>query len=123
MNKDRYIEYFGGRITGQKQKAIGPAVAEALTSFCEQEPEFEQAIEQSGKTFQECLDEVVKGCGSCLSDIEAYRKAVKFYFTTATVSFHMTIDLSGGNGADKPITMTENKSDVLSVSLDDLLDF
>lgn len=123
MNKDRFIEYFGGRITGQKQQAISSAVAEALTSFCEQEPEFEQAIEQSGKTFQECLDEVVKDCGSCLSDIEAYRKAVKFYFTTATVSFHMTIDLSGGNGADKPISMTENKRDVLSVSLDDLLDF
>lgn len=108
-------------ITGQKQQAIASAVAEALTSFCEQEPELEQAIEQSGKTFQECLDSVVKGCGNVLPDIEAYRKAVKFYFSTATVSFHMSIDLSGDNGADKPITMT--KSDVLDVSLDDLLDF
>lgn len=123
MIKDRFIEYFGGRITGQKQKAIGPAVAEALTSFCEQEPEFEQAIEQSGKTFQECLDEVVKGCGSCLSDIEAYRRAVKFYFSTATVSFRMTIDLCGDNGAAEPRTTAEIEKDTLSVSLDDLLDF
>ena len=115
--------YFTEEIKGQKQKAISSAVAEALTSFCEQEPEFEQAIEQSGKTFQECLNEVVNGCGSCLSDIEAYRRAVKFYFSTATVSFRMEIDLCGNNGAEKPITMTENKSDVLSVSLDDLLDF
>lgn len=115
--------YFTEEIKGQKQKAISSAVAEALTSFCEQEPEFEQAILQSGKTFQACLDEVVKDCGSCLSDIEAYRRAVKFYFSTATVSFRMEIDLCGNNGAEKPITMTENKSDVLSVSLDDLLDF
>lgn len=110
-------------ITGQKQQAIASAVAEALTSFCEQEPELEQAIEQSGKTFQECLDSVVDKCGSCLSDIEAYRRAVKFYFSTATVSFHMTIDLSGNNGAMKPITMTESKKDTLSISLDDLLNF
>lgn len=111
------------RITGNKQQAIASAVAEALTSFCDQEPEFEQAIEQSGKTFQQCLDEVVKDCGSCLSDIEAYRRAVKFYFSTATVRFIMKIDLSGNNGAEKPITMTENKKDTLSISLDDLLDF
>ena len=115
-------KYFNAGIKGLKQKAIASAVREALESFCEQESEFEQAIEQSGKTFQACLDEVVKDCGSCLSDIEAYRRAVKFYFSTASVSFVMQIDLSGDNGA-KPITMTENKSDTLSVSLDDLLDF
>ena len=47
-------------ITGNKQQAIASAVADALTSFCNQEPELEQAIEQSGKTFQACLDYVVK---------------------------------------------------------------
>ena len=116
-------QYFKNAIKGAKQQAVASAVQEALESFCEQEPEFEQAILQSGKTFQECLDSVVKDCGSCLSDIEAYRRAVKFYFSTATVSFKMTIDLSGDNGAAKPITMTENKKDTLSISLDDLLDF
>ncbi len=116
-------KYFGEEIKGRKEQAIASAVREALESFCDQEPEFEQAIEQSGKTFQECLKEVVNGCGSCLSDIEAYRRAVKFYFSTATVSFRMTIDLSGDNGAAKPITMTETKKDTLSISLDDLLDF
>lgn len=120
MNKEKY---FNAGIKGLKQEAIASAVREALESFCVQETEFEQAIEQSGKTFQACLDEVVKDCGSCLSDIEAYRRAVKFYFSTAMVSFRMEIDLCGNNGAEKPITMTETKSDVLSVSLDDLLDF
>ena len=122
MTKEKMTAYFSGKIKGNRQELIAPAVAAALESFCEQEPEFEQAIEQSGKSFQECLDSVTKGCGNCLSDLEAYQKAVQFYFSTATVSFHMTIDLSGGNGAS-PITMTETKSDVLSVSLDDLLDF
>ena len=116
-------QYFGEKIKGRKEEAIALAVREALESFCDQEPEFEQAIEQSGKTFQDCLKEVVNGCGSCLSDIEAYRRAVKFYFSTATVSFRMTIDLSGDNGAAKPITMSSNKKDTLSMSLDDLLNF
>ncbi|MBR6995315.1 MAG: hypothetical protein IKH96_04765 [Ruminococcus sp.] len=116
-------QYFGEKIKGRKEEAIASAVREALESFCDQEPEFEQAIEQSGKTFQDCLKEVVNGCGSCLSDIEAYRRAVKFYFSTATVSFRMTIDLSGDNGAAKPITMSSNKKDTLSMSLDDLLNF
>lgn len=121
MNREKY---FDTEIKGRKEEAIASAVREALESFCDQEPEFEQAIEQSGKTFQECLSSIVKGCGSCLSDIEAYRRAVKFYFSTATVSFRMNIDLSGDNGAEKPpITMTETKKDTLSISLDDLLDF
>lgn len=116
-------KYFGEIIKGRKEEAIASAVREALESFCDQEPEFEQAIEQSGKTFQDCLKEVVNGCGSCLSDIEAYRRAVKFYFSTAKIWYTMHIDLSGDNGAAKPITMTENKKDTLSISLDALLDF
>ena len=116
-------QYFGETIKGRKEEAIASAVREALESFCDQEPEFEQAILQSGKTFQECLKEVVNGCGSCLSDIEAYRRAVKFYFSTATVSFRMTIDLCGDNGAAEPRATAEIEKDTLSVSLDDLLDF
>ena len=123
-------EYFAGRIKGNVQGAIAPSVADALTSFCEQEPEFKDAILDSGKTFQDCLDSVAEGVTRSLSDIEAYRRAVKFYFSTATVSFVMTIDLCGDNGAEKPpITMTKNTSEdkpqskSLSVSLDDLLDF
>lgn len=114
-------EYFAEKIKGRKEELIADAVSDALKSFCDQEPEFEQAILQSDKSFQDCLSEVVKGGGSCLSDIEAYRRAVKFYFSTATVSFRMTIDLSGDNGAAPAITMTESKT--LNVSLDDLLDF
>ncbi len=117
-------EYFDIEdIKGRKQRAIASETAKALMLFCEQEQEFEQAIEQSGKSFQECLDAVVKDFGAAVSDIEVYGKAVKFYFSTAAVHFNMAIDLGGDNGHTyPPITMTQNKSS-LSVSLDDLLDF
>ena len=105
MTKEQYTEYFGPKINGK----------------------IEVAIFQSGKTFQECLSSISKGVGNSISDIEVYRRAVKFYFETATVSFHMSIDLSGGNGEEKHITITENtpepESKALDLSLDDLLDF
>lgn len=122
MTKEEYLSYFSGKIIGAKQEVIAPSVADALSKFCFQEPEFKQAVLQSGKTFQECLDSVVKGIGRSISDLDVYRRAVKFYFSTATVHFHMTIDLSGDNGAP-PIIMAQNDNKTLNVSLDDLLDF
>lgn len=112
-------------IVGKYQRAVAPKTAKALMQFCEQEPEFEQAIEQSGVDFQCCLDKVIKGVGESISDLEVYTKAVKFYFSTATVHFRMTIDLSGDNGhTEPPIIMTQSKpKSSLSLSLDELLNF
>ncbi|MCM1228297.1 MAG: hypothetical protein NC320_12920 [Clostridium sp.] len=72
-----------------------------------------------------------------MSDLEAYSKAVKFYFSTAEVHFNMSIDLSGGNGYEAPPITVGSRSSVsnkntdtvpkasakLNISLDDLLDF
>lgn len=123
MDKEKYFDTTV--VIGAKQHAVACDTAKALKLFCEQEPELEQAIEQSEKSFQECLDSIVNGTGNSISDLEAYNKAVKFYFSTAVVHFHMTIDLSGDNGhIEPPITMTQSKpKSSLSVSLDDLLDF
>lgn len=122
MNKEKYFDI--KKIKGKKQAAIAEAVAKALKQFCEQEPEFEQAVEQSDKTYSECLDSVVKGVGNSISDLEAYSRAVKYYFETAVIHFNMLIDLSGDNGyTPPPITMTEQKQSGLTVSLDELLDF
>lgn len=123
MDREKYFDTNG--IKGKYQKAIANETAEALILFCKREPEFEQAVEQSGKSFQECLDSITKGIKDSASDLKIYNKAVKFYFSTATVHFDMTIDLSGGNGhTDPPITMTQSKpKSSLSVSLDELLDF
>lgn len=115
-------------IKGKYQQAIAKETAKALQAFCEQEPEFLQAIEQSKKIYQQCLDDIVKDIGHSCSDLEVYSRAVKFYFSTATVNFNMIIDLSGDNGYKAPpITVShaepEQKQDKLSLSLDSLLDF
>ena len=124
MDKDKYFET--SCINGRIQQAIAESTAKALILCCEQEPEFEEAVEQSDKSFQDCLDHVAKGVGESISDLDAYNKAVKFYFSTASVHFNMRINLSGDNGyTPPPITMNTNssKSGELSVSLDELLDF
>lgn len=112
--------FFDGKITGAKQQVMAPSIAAALVSFCEQEQEFAQAVEQSGKSFQDCMNAVADGVGSGISDLEAYKKAVKFYFSTADIRFSMTIDLCGDIDTP-PITMQRNEKTALSVSLDDLL--
>lgn len=119
MDKEKYFDVKD--IKGKYQKAIAPDTAKALMLFCDQEPEFDQAIEQSDKTFQECLDSVTKGMKQSCSDFEVYSRAVKFYFSTAEVHFNMSIDLIGDSMHDEPpITMTKSS---LSISLDSLLDF
>lgn len=118
MDKEKYFDISG--IKGKYQRAVAAETAKALMLFCGQEPEFEQAVEQSGRTFQECLDGVIKGIKQSCSDIEVYSRAVKFYFSTAEVHFNMSIDLIGENRNEPPITL---KKSSLSVSLDSLLDF
>ena len=69
-------------------------VADALISFCRQQEEFAQAVVQSEKTFAVCVAHVVMGCGNALSDIEAYRKAVGFWFPGAVVDMVLTLRMS-----------------------------
>lgn len=68
------------------------AVCEALDGFCRQDSEFAQAVVQGG-TFEDCMKAVAKNCGSAISDLEAFRRAVRFYFAGADVKFHMTVNL------------------------------
>lgn len=77
---------------GQKERAMGPAVRDALLEFCRQNEEFAQAVVQGG-TFQDCMAAVAKGVGGSISDLEAYRRAVSFYFNGAKVKFQMAIEL------------------------------
>ena len=64
--------------------AMKGAVCEALDGFCRQDAEFAQAVVQGG-TFAECMKAVAKSCGSAISDLEAFRRAVRFYFPGADV--------------------------------------
>ena len=94
-------EYFDtSHIKGNAQSFIAEKTAQTLRQFCEQEQEFAQAVEQSEKSFQDCLDYVIKGIvkkGSTgsLSDLDAYNRAVKFYFPCAVVHQRFELDLIG----------------------------
>ncbi len=99
---------------GNNERVISQSVADVLKTFCEQEDEFAQAIVQSDKTLSDCCVEILKGVGNGISDLEAYKKAVKFYFSTADVQFKMTIDLCGNIGEATP------KGKVIELSFDDL---
>lgn len=72
--------------------AMKNAVCEALDGFCRQDAEFSQAVVQGG-TFEDCMKAVAKNCGDAISDLEAFRRAVRFYFPGADVKFHMTVNL------------------------------
>ena len=75
-------------------------VLRQLESFCTQDEEFAQAVVQGG-TFEDCMKAVAKSCGQSLSDVEAYRRAVAFYFPGATVKMQLTIDLIGAAAEKK----------------------
>ena len=65
---------------------------EALKSFCEQDEEFARAVVEGG-TFENCMKAVAKNCGKGISDLDAYTRAVRFYFPGAGIRMQMKIDL------------------------------
>ena len=67
-------------------------VEAALEDFCRQDEEFAQAVVQGG-TFEDCMKKVATNCGNGLSDLEAFRRAVQFYFRGADIQLQMKIDL------------------------------
>lgn len=77
---------------GTKAAAMKGAVKDALSAFCEQDEEFAQAVVQGG-SFVDCMQQVENGVGGSISDLDAYKKAVKFYFPGAQVRFQMEIDI------------------------------
>ena len=77
---------------GRHASAMKELVCEKMVLFSQQDAEFAQAVVQGGN-FSDCMKEVAKNCGSAISDEEAIRRAVRFYFPGAGVTFHMTLNL------------------------------
>lgn len=75
---DRYASAMKGYVKG------------ALLTLCEQSERFADAV-LDGDTFEDCMKAVAKNCGSAMSDLEAVKRAVKFYMKGADVSFQMVI--------------------------------
>ena len=105
--------------------AMKEAVYGALQVFCKQDGEFAQAVVQGG-TFEDCMKAVAKNCGSSISDLEAFRRAVRFYFPGADVQFHMTVNLcasveEGDEAAPAPEAAQAVKRKPVIVDLEDFL--
>ncbi len=81
--------------------AMKDDVCKTLELFCRQDGEFAQAVVQGG-TFEDCMKAVAKNCGQHIPDIEAYRRAVRFFFPGADVRFHMTVNLCASVEAEEP---------------------
>ena len=112
-------------VAGQKEMVMAPAVLAAIKDFCKQEPEFAQAVVQGG-TFAECMKKVAVGVGNSISDLDAYKRAVEFYFPGAKIQMQLTIDLVGdaaGSLAPKkqPAQVAEAPKPALTLNLADFL--
>lgn len=107
---------------GKYENVVKPYVLDEICIFAKQNNEFAQAIEQSGKSFADCLKATVKGAGASLEDLEVYKRAVAFYFPGADIKCTMTLDLGDG-GFSNSKTSTEADSGKLQLDLDSLLDF
>lgn len=117
-----YKDFKGGRY----EEAMKRDVLAALLIFVSQDNEFAQAVAEGG-SFADCMKAVAKGVATSISDIDAYKKAVRFYFPGADISFTMTVRVNPYE-KDEPAQQTEKteatpekkKSSALSLSLDDL---
>jgi hypothetical protein len=105
-------------VSGQREKVMAGPVMEAIKGFCVQDEEFAQAVVQGG-TFSDCMKAVAAGVGNAISDIDAYKKAVQFYFPGAEIKVQMSIDLIG----DAALPATEEKKEQTGPVILDLMSF
>lgn len=89
---ERKLTEEGKEVSGQKEMAMKKAVKDMLLEFSRQDEEFARAVVQGG-SFADCMEKVAKGVGTSISDLEAYKKAVSFYFPGAGIKVTMKIDL------------------------------
>ena len=75
--------------------AVKDHVASILTSFCEEDARFAEVVFKTKRTLSDCCNEIMKGCGNCVSDIDVYRGAVRNYFPNADIEFHMSFTITG----------------------------
>lgn len=108
---------------GKYETAVKDAVLKTICKFCEQNAEFKQAIEQSNKSFADCLKATVKNAGISIEDLEVYKRAVAFYFPGADIKCTMTLDLGDEGFSNNSGTPTGAAGGKLQLDLDSLLDF
>ena len=115
--KEQAIKKLNNEKYKRKYETVADAVREALKTFCEQDEEFAQAVVQNDKGLSECVEKILKGHGTCMSDLKVYSKAVEFYFPGATVSMTLKVHV---NPYDVKEEQTKPSS-VIELDLDDLI--
>lgn len=111
-------EFKDGKAVNRYAGVMAEPVKKQLAAFCKEDGEFAQAVVQGG-TFKACMEAVTKGVGQSLSDLEAYSRAVRFYFPGAKVHFRMELDLVGDAAAKDSKTETETKAERKVLNLAD----
>lgn len=101
------------QVKGQKETVMANAVLDMVHEFCIQSSEFAKAVAEGG-SFADCMTVVAKGVGNSISDIDAYKKAVRFYLPGADIVVRMEIQT-----ALQP--QTEASVRPMILNLDDLL--
>ena len=101
----------------QHGRAVAPSVADMLCSFCRQDDGFAAAVIDRGATFADCVDEIMKGVGSSISDVELYRRAAEFWVPGAEVTAEIRVTIKEKRNNER----TEKRDGVTILSLEDLL--
>lgn len=82
---------------GRAAASVQSYVLRALLNFADQEPRFAEVVCNTERTFSECCAAVVHNAGEVLSDLEAYRKAVQFYFPNSAPMGAQALVIHTGN--------------------------
>ena len=99
----------------REARAVRDYILKTLICFADQEPRFAEVICNTKRTFSECCAAVVHNAGGMISDLDAYRRAVQFYFPNAEVEFVMNVKLTGAAPTEaemqKPAAPTKPKKE------------
>ena len=101
------------QVKGPKETAMANAVLDMLHEFCIQSSVFAKAVAEGG-SFADCMSAVAKGVGNSISDIDAYKKAVRFYLPGVDIVVKMDIQTAAQPQKEEP-------AQSMSFSLEDLL--
>lgn len=103
-------------VTDRYGRAMKDAVRRALESFARQDGEFAQAIAQGG-SFADCMKRVSGGVKEgAISDLDAYRRAVEFYFPGAAIRATMEIDVCPNRVQEQTAQQERQPAKVLDLS-------
>lgn len=103
-------------VTDRYGAAMKGAVRRALESFARQDGEFAQAIAQGG-SFADCMKRVSGGVKEgAISDLDAYRRAVEFYFPGAVIRAAMEIDVCPNRVKEQATQQERQPAKVLDLS-------